>query len=370
MSTKARPAKVKAGEDQGLEVGQFEAIVSVFGNTDSVGDKVLPGAFEKSLAEWAERDKPIPVIFTHSHGDAFAYIGDVLAAEEREGEGLWIKGQLDVDPDAENPTARQVYRLLKGGRIDNWSFAYDVVDEGPGDDGANELRQLALYEVGPTLIGANQETRTLAVKARAKAAVAPHQTGTSEAEWDGPGNEANLSNEAGAATYRKAFAWVDPDGDPDAKASYKFIHHEVSADGTVGAANLTACTTAIGVLNGGRGGADIPDADVQGVYDHLAKHLRDADAEPPELASKSRAKAGRTLSGKNEQKIRDAVSALQDVLSSLGEANDDGKASGHGPAKDETREGKSEEPSPAPSAHYRSAQMQLLALGEGEGGSP
>jgi hypothetical protein len=34
-------------------------------------------------------------------------------------------------------------------------------------------------------------------------------------------------------------------------------------------------------LNDAKGG--IPDADRKGVYEHLAAHLRDADAEPPEL---------------------------------------------------------------------------------------
>lgn len=177
MATKAFRAKSKAGEDRGLGAGEFEALVSVFGTVDSVGDKVMPGAFSKTLAEWDERGKPIPVIFTHSHSNAFDYIGDVLEAKETD-EGLWVKGVLDIKDEDENPTARQVYRLLKGGRIDNWSFAYDVLDAAPekakNDDGeptdeetgVTELHELKLYEVGPTLIGAHQDTRTLAVKHR------------------------------------------------------------------------------------------------------------------------------------------------------------------------------------------------------------
>lgn len=172
MATKARPAKIKAGEDRGLGAGEFEALVSVFGTTDSVGDKVMPGAFSKTLADWDERGKPIPVIFTHSHGNAFDYIGEVTEAKETD-DGLWVKGKLDVEPEAENSNARQVYRLLKGGRIDNWSFAYDVLDARPAaksddDDEADvtELHELKLYEVGPTLIGAHQDTRTLSVKHR------------------------------------------------------------------------------------------------------------------------------------------------------------------------------------------------------------
>ena len=114
-------------------------------------------------------------------------------------------------------------------------------------------------------------------------AIPPHETETSDGEWDGPGNEARLSNDAGADTYREAYAWVDPDADADTKDAYRFICHEVAEDGTVGAANLQACRTGIGVLNGGRDGTTIPEADYQGVWDHLAKHIRDAGEEPPAL---------------------------------------------------------------------------------------
>lgn len=120
------------------------------------------------------------------------------------------------------------------------------------------------------------------------AAVAVHDTPTSEASWDGPANEQRLPSPMSVETARNAYAWIDDarveDGEV-VKDAARFIHHEVSADGTPGAANLTACSTGIGVLNGGRGGTTIPDADVQGVYDHLAAHLRDADREPPPLTA-------------------------------------------------------------------------------------
>ena len=115
-------------------------------------------------------------------------------------------------------------------------------------------------------------------------AIARHHTATDDGSWDGSANEARLPSGDGAeSALRRAHAWVDPEGDPNAKASYRFIHHEVAEDGTVGAANTTAASTGIGVLNGGRGGTTIPDGDRQGVYEHLAGHLRDAGQEPPPL---------------------------------------------------------------------------------------
>ncbi len=164
MQTKDFAAKVKAaGPDDGLEEGQFKAIVSVFGNTDSVGDVVMPGAFEKDLERWAASGDAMPVIWAHDWADPFSHIGQVVKAEEVE-TGLQVVAQLDLD----NPKAQQVYRLLKGRRVTQFSFAYDVLDAGWGEkDGQEvyELRELKVHEVGPCLVGANQETELLAVKA-------------------------------------------------------------------------------------------------------------------------------------------------------------------------------------------------------------
>lgn len=123
-------------------------------------------------------------------------------------------------------------------------------------------------------------------------AIAVHHTATVDDYWDGPANEARLSNDDSGKVYVEAYAWYDAeapdpddDGYPDRKKDFKFIHHEVGADGKVGAANVRACTNAIAVLNGARGGADIPDSDRQGVYNHLAAHIKDAGMTPPELKS-------------------------------------------------------------------------------------
>ena len=64
-----------------------------------------------------------------------------------------------------------MHRLLKGRRVTQFSFAYDIDEaawvEKDGDSWY-ELRKLSVHEVGPTPIGANQETELLAVKAAAQ----------------------------------------------------------------------------------------------------------------------------------------------------------------------------------------------------------
>jgi len=165
MDTKDFKAVVKAaGPADGLAEGEFEAIVSVFGNVDSVGDSVVKGAFADDLKAWEESGDPVPVIWSHDWADPFSHVGAVKSAEEID-QGLKVRGALDLD----NPTAVQVWRLLKGRRVTQFSFAYDVLDaEIVTKDGVEvqELRRLKLYEVGPTLIGANQATELLAAKAR------------------------------------------------------------------------------------------------------------------------------------------------------------------------------------------------------------
>lgn len=168
MFTKACDVKVKAvGVDDELEDGVFEAIVSVFGNVDSYGDRVVKGAFEDTLAEWAASGDPIPVYWSHRMDDPDFNIGHVLEAKETD-EGLWVKAQIDL----EGPKAQQVYRLLKGRRVTQFSFAYDIeaytiVKAADDSDSVWELTKLKLYEVGPTPIGANQETELLSVKSAA-----------------------------------------------------------------------------------------------------------------------------------------------------------------------------------------------------------
>ncbi|TPN29379.1 HK97 family phage prohead protease [Mesorhizobium sp. B2-3-3] len=169
MRTKDFTARVKAaGVADGLAEGQFTALVSVFGNEDSVGDVVRPGAFTETLAEWEAKGDPIPVIWAHAWGDPFAHVGTVVKAVETL-QGLEVTGQID-DLDS-NPTSAQVYRLLKGRRVTQFSFAYDVKegawveDEQHSWGGYYELRRLKLHEVGPCLVGANQETELIAAKA-------------------------------------------------------------------------------------------------------------------------------------------------------------------------------------------------------------
>lgn len=139
----------------------------------------------------------------------------------------------------------------------------------------------AMVEPTPALLEALTEIGVLVA-----AAVTTHSTGTSDSPWDKGVNEGRLPSPMSVATAKGVYAWIDDskvDGGKIVKAGGSFPHHEVSTDGKPGAANLAACTTGIGALHGARSDPNIPDADRKGVYNHLAKHLRDGGQTPPDF---------------------------------------------------------------------------------------
>jgi phage head maturation protease len=94
-------------------------------------------------------------------------------------------------------------------------------------------------------------------------------------KWDGQRQVARADVEQ----LRKMCAWVDSENEED-KSAYKFPHHLAEDNLSVVWRGVSA---AMGALLGARGGADIPAKDRQGVYQHLARHYKQFDKEPPEL---------------------------------------------------------------------------------------
>lgn len=173
---------LKAGADDGLEEGQFLAYASTWTREpDSYGDVVAKGAFADTLADWTKSGNTLPILFGHDMQDPFSNIGGALELTEDD-HGLLVKAQLDL----ENPKAKQVYRMLKGRRINQLSFAFDILEDGIVDLGdeksARELRKMKLYEISVVPVGANQDTEVLAVKANVEALKAGRSISTKNLE--------------------------------------------------------------------------------------------------------------------------------------------------------------------------------------------
>lgn len=164
-SVQVDPKRVKAGPEDDLKEGEFIVYPSTFTREpDSYGDVVAPGAFARTIKEWGESGNVLPGLFGHRLDDPDFYVAYAKDMGEDE-HGWWVKGEFDL----ESPKGAQVYRLVKGRRLSQLSFAFEVRDEGgvelEGGRKANELRDLKVYEFSFVPVGANQDTSVVAVKA-------------------------------------------------------------------------------------------------------------------------------------------------------------------------------------------------------------
>lgn len=266
--------------------------VAVFGTPDTnlpVGVEERQVIDQGAFADWIRtRDASEPVPFFLDHGDAMFNDFGIALAEKKVGyaNGFAEDEQgLDMETHYNLRTQRghdAFADLIHDPNGTQFSFRWppdEVVTKGP-DGLEHVVRFSGIMEVSQVGIAA-QRGAGLVELVGARTAIASHSTATDGGAWDAGANERRLPNTE--AALRKAFAWVDPEGDPTVKNSYKFIHHFVGQDGSVNAASTRACSNGIGILNGGRGGANIPDADRAGVHRHLARHLSDANMTPPPL---------------------------------------------------------------------------------------
>lgn len=143
--------------------GIIEAVVSVFGNIDSYNERVMQGAFTKSLAHGMptgvlSHDWENPVATTLHVEELSA--GDPRLPESIRGNGgLFIRGQFFEDI----PSSWETYLKIKRGLFREFSIGYEVVTDGY-KDGVRELYEVKLHEWSPVLVGANPATSLLAVK--------------------------------------------------------------------------------------------------------------------------------------------------------------------------------------------------------------
>jgi HK97 family phage prohead protease len=160
--------------------GRFTALAAVFGNIDSHGDRMVKGAFADSL-----KDHGFPKL-VWSHDRYVPPIGVVENAEEVDA-GLLIDGRLFVGDGEDHPIARQVWAAMssKGGdgrpgladfsfgaRVQKASWAQVDVDTLPPDlqwtgGEIRDIERVRLWEIGPCLVGANEQAGLLALKSLA-----------------------------------------------------------------------------------------------------------------------------------------------------------------------------------------------------------
>ncbi|MBC7282563.1 HK97 family phage prohead protease [Hoeflea sp.] len=141
------PLEIKASDDGKNVIGYG----SVFGNIDSYGDKIAPGAFVKSLSAHAEKGTAPAMLWQHNPDWP---IGKWAKMQEDE-RGLRVEGVL-----ADTTQARDVGTLVKMGAISGASIGFITKDSDfDAKSGVRTLKEIDLWEVSLVTFPANEAAR-------------------------------------------------------------------------------------------------------------------------------------------------------------------------------------------------------------------
>lgn len=189
----------KAVSDSGV----IEGYASIFGNVDSYGEIVEPGAFAKSLVKSQRARRSIKMLWQHDPHKPIG-IWDELTEDSK---GLWVKGRLFKDSVTQ---ASEAYVLLKEGALDGLSIGYRTIKAEPkaGKAGVTSLIELDLIENSIVTFAANERARVEVVKSILDAGRLP-----TVREFEGLLRDAGFSKAKAAAIAASAAQHLR--GDPD-----------------------------------------------------------------------------------------------------------------------------------------------------------
>lgn len=128
-----------------------------FGNVDSYGDIIEPGAFTKTIQERGSR-----IAFCYQH-ELDEPIGNILLLEERP-QGLWIEAQLSASEE-------DIQTKIKEGILKEMSIGYRTInctEEIVNEKYITHLTEVKLYEVSIVTIAANEMAVIQAMKSEEK----------------------------------------------------------------------------------------------------------------------------------------------------------------------------------------------------------
>jgi len=141
------------------ETKTIEGYGAVFGNVDSYGDVIAPGAFAKSLAAHKAAGTMPAMLLSHNP-DALP-VG-VWSQMAEDGHGLRVKGQL-----LDTSMGGDTYKALKAGAMNGLSIGFRPVEyalRSKPEEPRRVLKTVDLLEVSVVGFPANDKARVMSVK--------------------------------------------------------------------------------------------------------------------------------------------------------------------------------------------------------------
>jgi HK97 family phage prohead protease len=161
--------EVKFAADGVSEAGVFAGYGAVFGNVDSHGDVIAPGAFSETLKVWSGRGR-LPTMKL-MHGTALnMFNGDdlplgVWTKMHEDDKGLYVEGKISA---VQSDFGQRIHGLMKDGALGGLSIGYRVKKAIKGDGVVapkRTLQEIILGEVSLVDEPSNGLSRVSSVKA-------------------------------------------------------------------------------------------------------------------------------------------------------------------------------------------------------------
>ena len=141
---------------QGIITGYF----SIFGNKDSDGDIIMPGAFTKTLQENGPLSQRPRILHLLQHDTNLPLSKPHILNEDTK--GVYFESKL-----SHTSYGRDTLKLYEDGVLTEHSIGYKVIKNEPKED-ANYLYELKLWEGSTVSWGANMEALVTSVKTESK----------------------------------------------------------------------------------------------------------------------------------------------------------------------------------------------------------
>jgi HK97 family phage prohead protease len=137
---------IKASQQE----GHFEGLLASYNTVDLGGDKIMPGAFTKTIQE-----RPtVPCLWQH---DSKQPIGNLTLVDKSD--GLYVVGDLVMQV----PKAQEAWSLIKANVVKGMSIGYDTVKDSI-DNGVRLLKEVRLWEGSIVTFPMNQSCMVTSMK--------------------------------------------------------------------------------------------------------------------------------------------------------------------------------------------------------------
>jgi HK97 family phage prohead protease len=138
--------------DAGLIAGH----ASIFGLVDHFNERVEVGAFSKSIAEWAAKNRVPPLLWSHDPAEP---IGSILSLRE-DNIGLHFEAQINL----QTSRGREAFEHIKAGDVSGVSIGFRTLKTKSNNDGSLSLLEINLMEISIVALPANDAARITAIK--------------------------------------------------------------------------------------------------------------------------------------------------------------------------------------------------------------